>query len=100
VYEPPGGDRIPSRRRKMTNRKIGFTPNPVQTETREKKFGNLTVLYMKQRKSSGVFMYNCECRRENQSSATGFDSDRPELSWEEIEEIPRFRELVASYLPG
>jgi hypothetical protein len=84
----------------MTNRKIGFTPNPEQEETREKKFGEVTVLYTKERKPSGVFMYNCECRRANQSSASGFYSDRPELSWEEIEELPRFRELVASYLPA
>jgi hypothetical protein len=94
----------------MTKRKIGFVPNPLnksflsEPETREKKIGALTVVYTKQRKPSGVFMYNCECRRENQTTsqttATGFYSDRPELSWEEIEEVPRFRELVASYLPG
>src|SRR5271170_344493 len=52
--------------------------------------------YTKERTPSSVFVYNCQCRRGSTSSATGFGSDRKELSWEEIEEIPRFKELVSS----
>lgn len=78
--------------------KIGFVPNGPTRETREKTFGNVTVVYTKEQKANSVFLYNCECRREGQGAATGFHSDGGELSWDEIEEIPRFKELVASYL--
>ena len=85
----------------MAQSKIGFVPNPPNRETREKVFGDVTVVYTKERKNSdGAIAYNCECRRGNSSSATGFVSDRKELSWEEIEEIPRFKELVSSYVPA
>jgi hypothetical protein len=85
---------------KMAQGKIGFVPNPPNRETREKVFGEVTVVYTKERKSSDAIAYNCECRRGNSSSATGFVTDRKELSWEEIEEIPRFKELVSSYVPA
>ena len=80
----------------MAKSKIRFVPKPPTEKSRKKKFGNVTVTYTKGKKEFGVFMYNCECRRGEQVEATGYHSDGPELSWEQIERIPRFVELVCA----
>ena len=81
----------------MEKNKVRFVPKHLKQELRKKRIGDLTVIYTRAKRDFGGFIYNCECRRGSQVEATGYHSDGPELSWEQMERIPRFAELVCQY---
>jgi hypothetical protein len=84
----------------MAQRKIGFVPNPPSTKTREIVFGDVTVVYTKERKPHGIIHCICECRIGNTWTSTSVDLRTKELSWEQVEEIPQFKKFVSSNLPA
>ena len=80
----------------MDTGKIGFSYGaPKNPETKwEKKLGDVTVIYTKTTVENGFFIYNCECRRGATTTATSWQtsSDMPP---DEVEQIPRFLDLLA-----
>ena len=80
----------------MAKTGIGFGQAPDKTETWERMTGGKVFLFKKTRESENLFLYNCKCRSENGESSTGFYSER-DLSRDETEALPQFREFVAQH---
>ena len=81
----------------MAKAELGFSHgSPENPETRwEKKLDDgSTVIYIQTRRKDGFFGYDCEWHRGYESKKVS-ESSPVELAPEEIEQLPRFLDLLA-----
>ena len=86
----------------MAKGKIRFIQEAPKDKSRvkdswERNIRGVTSVYSKEGVVGSGFIYNCECRHGEVTSATSAQSTR-HLTRAEIEALPRFVELVSSYL--